>query len=229
MCQVAELCEAASKEVPEGQGVRIANYLCNGNYAVSGGIAGCEALEGMAKSFKARSAHTHAPHTAPRAQHRRSPARAGPCLAELQGGVWTGLDLAELLSGKVPPDFLHMPHLLHLLHLPPPAAPLRMTVRLAVAGAFHTDFMAPAREKLQEALAGTTIRVSLCWHRSGTGRKGACVCMYCVLPSPHSSWLAPPSQVAKSAVRWLSAMLDPSLCLSYLTALPILSCGRKHA
>ena len=37
-----------------GQGVRIANYLCNGNYAVSGGIAGCEALEGMAKSFKAR-------------------------------------------------------------------------------------------------------------------------------------------------------------------------------
>ncbi|KAI3436875.1 hypothetical protein D9Q98_006284 [Chlorella vulgaris] len=85
--KVAELCEAASKEVPEGQGVRIANYLCNGNYAVSGGIAGCEALEGMAKSFKAR-----------------------------------------------------------------------MTVRLAVAGAFHTDFMAPAREKLQEALAGTTIR-----------------------------------------------------------------------
>lgn len=34
-----------------------------------------------------------------------------------------------------------------------------MTVRLAVAGAFHTDFMAPAREKLQEALAGTAIQV----------------------------------------------------------------------
>jgi len=29
-CQVAELCEAASAEVPAGQGVRIANYLCNG-------------------------------------------------------------------------------------------------------------------------------------------------------------------------------------------------------
>ena len=110
--QVAELCEAASAEVPAGQGVRIANYLCNGgcwacslrvgriarqlrqwsvhcfvpygvssswtagypvgsfgsyscipppsltlspgNYAVSGGIAGCEAVEKLAKSFKAR-------------------------------------------------------------------------------------------------------------------------------------------------------------------------------
>jgi [acyl-carrier-protein] S-malonyltransferase len=32
------------------------------------------------------------------------------------------------------------------------------TVRLAVAGAFHTDLMKPADEKLAEALAGTTIR-----------------------------------------------------------------------
>lgn len=86
--QVAELCEAASAEVPAGQGVRIANYLCNGNYAVSGGVAGCEAVERLAKSFKAR-----------------------------------------------------------------------MTVRLAVAGAFHTDFMAPAREQLQAALASTNIKV----------------------------------------------------------------------
>ncbi|PSC67477.1 malonyl-acyl carrier mitochondrial [Micractinium conductrix] len=85
--KVAELCEAASKEVAAGQGVQIANFLCNGNYAVSGGIAGCEALEKLAKSFKAR-----------------------------------------------------------------------MTVRLAVAGAFHTDFMAPAREKLQAALEGTDIK-----------------------------------------------------------------------
>ena len=30
-------------------------------------------------------------------------------------------------------------------------------MRLAVAGAFHTDFMSPAREKLQEALAGTAL------------------------------------------------------------------------
>lgn len=83
--KVRELCEAASKEVPEGQGVQIANYLCNGNYAVSGGIPGCEAVERMAKDFKAR-----------------------------------------------------------------------MTVRLAVAGAFHTHYMQPAVEKLTEALASTT-------------------------------------------------------------------------
>ena len=52
--QVAELCEAANQEVQAGQGVRIANFLCNGNYAVSGGLAGCEAVEKLAKSFKAR-------------------------------------------------------------------------------------------------------------------------------------------------------------------------------
>ena len=32
-----------------------------------------------------------------------------------------------------------------------------MTVKLAVAGAFHTAFMQPARERLQEALAATPI------------------------------------------------------------------------
>lgn len=84
--KVAELCEAATAEVGSEKGVRIANYLCNGNYAVSGGIEGCEAVEKLAKSFKAR-----------------------------------------------------------------------MTVRLAVAGAFHTSYMQPAVEKLQEALAATTI------------------------------------------------------------------------
>lgn len=54
LCQVAELCEAANKEVSADQAVRIANFLCNGNYAVSGGIEGCEAVEKLAKSFKAR-------------------------------------------------------------------------------------------------------------------------------------------------------------------------------
>lgn len=33
-----------------------------------------------------------------------------------------------------------------------------MVVRLAVAGAFHTDFMAPAVEKLQAALAATPMK-----------------------------------------------------------------------
>lgn len=33
-----------------------------------------------------------------------------------------------------------------------------MTVRLAVAGAFHTDFMSPAVEKLRQALEQTPIQ-----------------------------------------------------------------------
>jgi len=84
---VAALCEAASAEAPAGAGVRVANYLCPGNYAVSGGVEAVGVLERIAKpQFKAR-----------------------------------------------------------------------MTVRLAVAGAFHTDFMAPAVPKLAAALAATPI------------------------------------------------------------------------
>lgn len=37
-------------------------------------------------------------------------------------------------------------------------SPGRMTVRLAVAGAFHTQYMAPAVERLQQALANTPIQ-----------------------------------------------------------------------
>lgn len=86
--QVAALCEAASEQAGPGQGVRVANFLCPGNYAVSGGVKGIEVLESIAKpQFKAR-----------------------------------------------------------------------MTVRLAVAGAFHTDFMAPAVPKLAAALAATPLQ-----------------------------------------------------------------------
>ncbi|KIY95233.1 Malonyl-CoA-acyl carrier protein transacylase [Monoraphidium neglectum] len=86
MQHVEELCKAATEEVGQDKAIRIANYLCNGNYAVSGSIEGCEAVEKLGKSFKAR-----------------------------------------------------------------------MTVRLSVAGAFHTSYMAPAAEKLQAALAATNI------------------------------------------------------------------------
>eukprot|EP00245_Coleochaete_scutata_P005974 TRINITY_DN20025_c0_g1_i1.p1 TRINITY_DN20025_c0_g1~~TRINITY_DN20025_c0_g1_i1.p1 ORF type:complete len:413 (+),score=64.66 TRINITY_DN20025_c0_g1_i1:107-1345(+) len=85
--KVAELCKAASEEAGEGQGVQIANFLCPGNYAVSGGIKGCEAVEKLGKSYKAR-----------------------------------------------------------------------MTVRLAVAGAFHTSYMSPAVGNLEAILAETEIR-----------------------------------------------------------------------
>lgn len=60
--------------------MRIANYLCNGNYAISGGADGCQAVQDLAKSKGAR-----------------------------------------------------------------------MTVKLAVAGAFHTSYMQPAQEELEYA------------------------------------------------------------------------------
>lgn len=85
--KVQLLCDAANEEVDEAEKVQIANFLCPGNYAVSGGVKGVEAVEAKAKSFKAR-----------------------------------------------------------------------MTVRLAVAGAFHTRFMDPAVSRLEAALAATEIR-----------------------------------------------------------------------
>ncbi|KAM7522026.1 hypothetical protein LguiA_011928 [Lonicera macranthoides] len=85
--KVQLLCDAANEDVDEANKVQIANFLCPGNYAVSGGVRGVEALEAKAKSFKAR-----------------------------------------------------------------------MTVRLAVAGAFHTCFMNPAVSRLEAALAATEIR-----------------------------------------------------------------------
>ncbi|XP_006828113.2 malonyl-CoA-acyl carrier protein transacylase, mitochondrial [Amborella trichopoda] len=85
--KVQMLCDAANEEVDEQNKVQIANFLCTGNYAVSGGVKGVEAVEAKAKSFKAR-----------------------------------------------------------------------MTVRLAVAGAFHTRFMEPAVSRLEAALALTNIK-----------------------------------------------------------------------
>ncbi|GLT26797.1 hypothetical protein SLA2020_018390 [Shorea laevis] len=85
--KVQQLCDAANQEVDEAEKVQIANFLCPGNYAVSGGVKGVEALEAKAKSLKAR-----------------------------------------------------------------------MTVRLAVAGAFHTRFVEPAVSRLEAALAATQIK-----------------------------------------------------------------------
>ena len=52
--QVAALCEKASAESGAKVGVRIANYLCNGNYAISGSLEACETAEKLAKEFGAR-------------------------------------------------------------------------------------------------------------------------------------------------------------------------------
>lgn len=83
--KVASLCEEASKR--SNSKIQIANYLCPGNYAVSGSLAAAKVVEEIAK-----------------------------------------------------PEF-----------------GARMTVRLAVAGAFHTDYMAPAVEQLTTVLKDVTI------------------------------------------------------------------------
>lgn len=84
--KVKEICAAANERVGS-DAIQIANYLCPGNYAVSGSMEACNVVAEIAKpEFKAR-----------------------------------------------------------------------MTVKLAVAGAFHTDYMAPAVDKLKEALGNTTM------------------------------------------------------------------------
>jgi [acyl-carrier-protein] S-malonyltransferase len=84
--KVGQLCEMAKEK--SGESIQIANYLCNGNYAVSGALKACDVVAELAKpEFKAR-----------------------------------------------------------------------MTVKLAVAGAFHTDFMAPAVEALEKVLADVEIK-----------------------------------------------------------------------
>jgi len=84
--KVGELCAMAAEK--SGEKIQIANYLCNGNYAVSGSTKACEVVNELAKpEFKAR-----------------------------------------------------------------------MTVKLAVAGAFHTDFMSPAVAALEEVLEGVEIK-----------------------------------------------------------------------
>jgi [acyl-carrier-protein] S-malonyltransferase len=84
--KVAELCTMASEK--SGELIQIANYLCSGNYAVSGTSKACAAVTELAKpEFKAR-----------------------------------------------------------------------MTVKLAVAGAFHTDFMKPAVSSLEKVLSTVEIK-----------------------------------------------------------------------
>ena len=52
--KVAELCQAATEEVGADKPVKIANFLCPGNYAVSGSKEGCDVVEKRGKEFKAR-------------------------------------------------------------------------------------------------------------------------------------------------------------------------------
>lgn len=83
---VQDICDAAAKQ--SGEPVQVANFLCNGNYAVSGASKACDVVEQIAK-----------------------------------------------------PDFK-----------------ARMTVRLAVAGAFHTNFMEAAVDKLGVVLSSIDLK-----------------------------------------------------------------------
>jgi len=52
---VEEICERITTELGEDKKIQVANYLCPGNYAVSGSIEGCEMLEQIAKpEYKAK-------------------------------------------------------------------------------------------------------------------------------------------------------------------------------
>lgn len=84
--KVGELCAVAAEK--SGEKIQIANFLCNGNYAVSGSLKACDTVAEIAK-----------------------------------------------------PDFK-----------------ARMTVKLAVAGAFHTEFMQPAVASLEKVLAEVEIK-----------------------------------------------------------------------
>eukprot|EP00210_Caulerpa_lentillifera_P003994 g3810.t1 len=137
--KVDELCNEATKRAGENEYVKIANYLCPGNYTVSGSKKACEVVEKIAK--------------------------------------------AEFGA--------------------------RMTVKLAVAGAFHTEFMNPAVEKLQEALHDTSMR---------TPRIPVVSNVDC---TPHSDPEVIKEILAKqvtSPVRWedsMRALLDKGLERSY--------------
>jgi len=52
--QVAELCKAATADAGPDKPVQIANFLCPGNYAVSGSKEACDIVEKRGKEFKAR-------------------------------------------------------------------------------------------------------------------------------------------------------------------------------
>jgi malonyl CoA-acyl carrier protein transacylase len=64
---------------------------------------------------------------------------------------------AGQLKMQAPTPLAALPDLCPALTLPGHSSLPRMTVPLAVAGAFHTEYMQPAVAKLQEALANTTI------------------------------------------------------------------------
>jgi hypothetical protein len=152
--------------VAEGQGVRIANFLCPGNYAISGGLDGCAVVEKIAKpDFKVALCSSLSAWCFNRSACSRCACVMYVMLLDtaqptLQCQVLHGARFMSNLRGKgektcCRPTFAAMV----LLDRPCECVGVqaRMTVKLAVAGAFHTDFMQPAVERLRGALASTNI------------------------------------------------------------------------
>lgn len=109
--KVADVCAAAAEAT--GEKIQIANFLCPGNYACSGGATA------VAKVMSATPPLQPQLHTLPTGHHPR-------------------LDMTIMMYGQV-------------MEIAKPEFKARMAVKLAVAGAFHTDFMAPAVDSLKEA------------------------------------------------------------------------------
>ncbi len=174
--QVAALCEKASSEVDEGQGVQIANYLCPGNYAISGGIAVSRAAQ--ACSHTRMSAQLIASCVSFwllwQQQYQFTVSEvsnvvvvdfslgnlqihpvmlllAGRAHCSRYGCVWQGCEAAEKIAK---PEFK-----------------ARMTVRLSVAGAFHTDFMQVRGTRSHLALLNAYVA---CASAHGVCAHGAC-------------------------------------------------------
>lgn len=136
--QVEALCKKATEQAGNGQYVRVANYLCPGNYAVSGSTAAVEARRPPPPRARVPPCSPARPLWSPPAS-----CRAARTLASRFPH--------RALSNSLPPSQI-------VEKIAKPEYKARMVVRLAVAGAFHTDFMAPAVEKLQAALAATPMK-----------------------------------------------------------------------
>ena len=152
--QVEALCKAAAEQ--SGEPVQIANYLCNGNYACSGSTAAVAKVKGRT-DYRAMQL-LHAPTACvPHTAHRTAHS------AQRTAHSAPAPQVAEIAK----PEFK-----------------ARMAVKLAVAGAFHTDFMKPAVPALEAVLKEVRRPVRrTVWRTVGRTPIGACACACACAPS----------------------------------------------
>lgn len=144
-----ELCEAANKEVGPQEGVRIANFLCSGNYAVSGGLPGCEASPVQPVLLRDNSRDLERDHQC--LDSHQLGGNASQCMQDSTSEEDTAM--AEH-TGERSRRFACAQRWLgcaQALERLAKSFKARKTVRLSVAGAFHTPYMQPAEEQLRRA------------------------------------------------------------------------------